>query len=484
MLDIFEDTISADSLTCNIIRSKYTGNLCNLHFNAVFQYASGQAFCGNIGAESAPLHGPIQDERFYLNVGDTACRGSISSFTYCFYKPNEYDDQESPSYFSTFAIYRENTQTSRYEVMSPVFVAERSTSDLVSLLGVSGNDFTVSFRCDVYTPNVPVTVEAGDVLGACVFDPSGDDNEQLDIVGNRFTSLGMLMKTGSNGCGINTVPSSVTSASLQDSSSLALHLYANIGRESNTPFKHNYYYKVCCVVALLCVLPLDTVTHVHYYVSGVTYTCIKYLIVCIVLIIVHLLTVDIFHAVPLPETQPPPITTMATTIESTSAPVTTAPTIMATTVATTMETAPVTTEADTITSPDLEVTTVSTDMFDSTTATIINAPVTTDTDGTSEPTSILDTTTEDQSLSTLGQSSDAGRGPVGDSAGIIVPIVVVVLTVLAVSVAITIVIIMLWTRKRRLTKKSYPVAGVGKGFCFGVCVCVRFSPPFSVGLFC
>ena len=133
--------------------------------------------------------------------------------------------------------------------MSPVFVAERSTSDLVSQLGVNGDDFAASFICPVYTPNVSVTVEAGDVLGACVFNPSGDDNKQLDIVGNRLTNLGMLMKTGSSGCDINAVPSTVTSASLQDSSSLVLHLYANIGRESNTPFKLIVLY-----IALLCIL--------------------------------------------------------------------------------------------------------------------------------------------------------------------------------------------------------------------------------------
>ena len=133
--------------------------------------------------------------------------------------------------------------------MSPVFVAERSTSNLVSQLGVNGDDFAGPFNCAVYTPNVPVTVEAGDVLGACVFNPSGGDNKQLDIVGNRLTSLGMLMKTGVNGCGMNTVPSTVTSTSLQDSSSLVLHLYANIG---NTPFKKY----IVSRVAILCILPL------------------------------------------------------------------------------------------------------------------------------------------------------------------------------------------------------------------------------------
>ena len=144
--------------------------------------------------------------------------------------------------------------------MSPVFVAELSTSDLVSQLGEDDDELVGTFSCAVYTPNVPVTMEAGDVLGACVFNPSGGDRKQLDIVGNRITNLGMLMRTGDNGCGINTVPSSVTSASLQDSSSLALHLYANIG---NTPFKHNY--KVCCVIAILHVHLANTVTHTHIH---------------------------------------------------------------------------------------------------------------------------------------------------------------------------------------------------------------------------
>ena len=90
------------------------------------------------------------------------------------------------------------------------------------------------FSCADYTPNEPFIVEAGDIVGACVFNPSGGSNEQLDIVGNRLTSLGILMRTGDNGCDINAVPSSINSASLEDSSTLALHLYANfIGNTHN-----------------------------------------------------------------------------------------------------------------------------------------------------------------------------------------------------------------------------------------------------------
>ena len=72
-------------------------------------------------------------------------------------------------------------------------------------------------------------MEAGDVLGACVFNPPSDDRKQLDTVGEYTSDLSMLMSTDKTGCGCDAVPSSTPSSSLVNSFDRVLHLYANIG---------------------------------------------------------------------------------------------------------------------------------------------------------------------------------------------------------------------------------------------------------------
>ena len=194
------------------------------------QCASGQAFCGVAGTNYPQLSGPPggpSSRRFYLNVGEpAACTGSISSFTYCYYTPN---NPGNKIYLFTFAVYRENSQTGVYEVNSPVFQVERT-----------GSEFIGTFNCPVYTLNEPVTVEAGDVLGACVFDPSGRNHKQLDIVGEHSSDLSMLMSTNDDDCGRDpaAVPSTVSSSSLDNAFDRVLHLYANIGKK---------YSLNCCV---------------------------------------------------------------------------------------------------------------------------------------------------------------------------------------------------------------------------------------------
>ena len=194
------------------------------------QCASGQAFCGVAGTNYAQLgrhpEGP-SSKRFYLNVGEpAACTGSISSFTYCYYTPN---NPGNKVYLFTFAVYRENSQTGVYEVNSPVFQVERT-----------GADFLGFFGCPVYRLNEPVTVEAGDVLGACVFDPRGSNHKQLDIVGEHSSDLSMLISTDDGGCDRDpaAVPSTVSSSSLGNVFDRVLHLYANIGKK---------YSLNCCV---------------------------------------------------------------------------------------------------------------------------------------------------------------------------------------------------------------------------------------------
>ena len=157
---------------------------------------------------------------FYLNVADPAsCSGIIKYFSYCYYRP-----AAAPSYVFTFAIYRQSSSVNGvYDIVSSVFIAERTSSDVTTDL--DGEDFA----CMNLTLNDTVPVNAGDVLGACISDPSGGVR-QLDIVGRLIdgeSHSSMLLRAGVTGCTPDSVPSSVIPS--KTSGSRLLHLYANIG---------------------------------------------------------------------------------------------------------------------------------------------------------------------------------------------------------------------------------------------------------------
>ena len=192
----------------------------------MFQYASGQGTCsvtgGNIGDSRYMGERTSRNrEDFHLNIADPAsCSGIIKYFSYCYYRP----PVAAPSYVFTFAIYRESGSVSGvYDTVSSVFIAERTSSDVTTDL--DGEDFA----CVNLTVNDTVPVNAGDVLGACVTDPSGVVRH-LDIVGtHRDGERGssMLLRTDGVGCTPDSVPSSVIPTKMSESR--LLHLYANIG---------------------------------------------------------------------------------------------------------------------------------------------------------------------------------------------------------------------------------------------------------------
>ena len=209
-----------------------------LYHVPVIQYASGQGTCsvtgGNIGDSRYMLARTARNrDNFYLNVADPAsCSGIINYFSYCYYRPEV--ATQLRSYVFTFAIYRENSSVDgTYDVVSSVFIAQRTSSDVTTDLG-SGN-----FACVDFTVNDPVPVNAGDVLGACVSDPLvGVLVRQLDIVGRLIDGergSSMLLRTDeATGCTPDSVPSSVIPSKMSESR--LLHLYANIGRYIHSCF--------------------------------------------------------------------------------------------------------------------------------------------------------------------------------------------------------------------------------------------------------
>ena len=184
----------------------------------------GQDTCGVIGTNEEERT-VIRDHNFYLNTQNPApCDGTITSFQFCNYRSTQFAD----FYESTFAIYRlRASEPDSYDAIVPALSARRAFG--TGLGGILG-----SFGCTNLTLEDPVTVQAGDVIGACVFDPPGNDTLQNDIVGVIDDSNRYLMTAGTNGCGDAAVPQNVSSLSTRNSR--VLHIHADIGKLHVTTF--------------------------------------------------------------------------------------------------------------------------------------------------------------------------------------------------------------------------------------------------------
>ena len=77
--------------------------------------------------------------------------------------------------------------------------------------------------------NPPLSVQAGDFVGACVFRPEDGNTfsrRQLDVVGE--SDSGSLLQMSAFGCSIDTIPSNIRALELSNVIERKLHIYANI----------------------------------------------------------------------------------------------------------------------------------------------------------------------------------------------------------------------------------------------------------------
>ena len=194
--------------------------------------------CRPIGTNNETAFTAARDRRFYLNIDCPApCNGTITSWRYCYYRPNTND---SNRYHVTWAVYRRmgsGNDTHYVAVPSSVRTAVRSGDQITS-----NND---SFSClnQSVWPNVTVAIEAGDVVGACIYEPGDNADEnifrrQLDIVG-QMNGYSLMQMKDIGECGFNSTPSNISSSLLSAIDSSVLHLYANIESRSihNTMFQ-------------------------------------------------------------------------------------------------------------------------------------------------------------------------------------------------------------------------------------------------------
>ena len=190
---------------------------------------------GTIGRGDTNTGKARRDNQFYINRGNPAtCDGMITSFSYCYHRPDETDND----YQITFALYRNiNNLEFEYRNVSQTIVLRKTHSDVEKeLVGVD-------FACSELTMNQPLTVQMGDVLGACVVDPPSDSVYCLDIAGRHGSgeASGNLLRAerAPAGCTETSVPRSFDFATITEhqdiTSSRVLHISATISR-------YNYVY--------------------------------------------------------------------------------------------------------------------------------------------------------------------------------------------------------------------------------------------------
>ena len=153
--------------------------------------------------------------RFYLNTADPApCNGTINGWRYCFYNPGNIVNDRT--YITTFAAYR--TIATGYQRVSNVVVVSWSGHDI--------NALSESFNCFNINVN-DFTIEAGDIMGGCVYDPPGG-GRQLDIVGQNAAGYSLMQMSDVSQCTQNSLPLSISSSQLFILDSTILHVYASI----------------------------------------------------------------------------------------------------------------------------------------------------------------------------------------------------------------------------------------------------------------
>ena len=197
--------------------------------------------CGTIGNSNDSELSENTQERFYLDINNEAtCNGAVTSWTVCYYGPSE---PRLSSYWATYAVCRRNNTANgeeRYERVSGVLSAVRSTRSLINLPPTDGQIQNGGFMCyndSVNTSDSPLTIQAGDIIGACVFDPQDGilfARQPLDIVDRMNGESLLQVDLPDDACTMDAIPSSILRSDLQNRNNRRLHIYANIEPSNNT----------------------------------------------------------------------------------------------------------------------------------------------------------------------------------------------------------------------------------------------------------
>ena len=212
-----------------------------------------QDTCGHIGNNDERNATPSRNPMLYLDTDNRAnCSGNITSVRVCYYGPDSIPNNMRRIYRTTYAVYRqlEDEQGLKYyRRVSGTFTAIRVTSNVNQNANPERDGpIDTGFNCynDTLYTNTngmegfvqAVTVEEGDIVGACIVDAEDRESEvnsaerlQLDIVGEE--SGHSLMHTSTTECQLNTIPLQIPIGNLTSVGSRKLHLYAKIGKCGN-----------------------------------------------------------------------------------------------------------------------------------------------------------------------------------------------------------------------------------------------------------
>ena len=197
--------------------------------------------CGLIGNSDETQLRARRERRFYLDVDHPApCAGNVTSWTVCYYAPNTVENNSI--YWAFYAVYRRNVSESddHYQRVSEIFTAVRSVPDFLNSPIVDGRIVPDEFNCyndTIDNGDSSLTVETGDVLGACIIDPPDNPRGkrlELDIV-SEVNGESLLEMNSNSVCTFMAqdisfdIPLSVQMRELSMRRSRRLHLYANIG---------------------------------------------------------------------------------------------------------------------------------------------------------------------------------------------------------------------------------------------------------------
>ena len=193
-----------------------------------------QEQCGSIGNSDETAATASRTQMFYLDAANAAaCTGNISSWRVCYYGPDSVNNRGN--YWATYAVYQMmgSGDSVRYTRVSGMFSAVRTIESFVSVDPVADGEITEGgFNCYDDAIDSPLTILAGDILGACVFDP--DDipfivtRLPLDVVGEA--SGESLLQMSTTECSRTNIPSDISASQLSPINSRRLHIYANIGK--------------------------------------------------------------------------------------------------------------------------------------------------------------------------------------------------------------------------------------------------------------
>ncbi len=174
----------------------------------------------------------LRDESLYLNtVNPSDCWGTIQEIDFCYYSPSINLRDGNSVYQAVFGIYRSSQASDGsivYNLVSDIFTIQRTQSQVDSDLDYDDGEYDDDNRCRSFDLANPVIVNPGDILGACIFDPTESNIHQLDIVRETNDNDEILLTAATTGCSSSSLPQTISDYTMVEER--ILHLYANISK--------------------------------------------------------------------------------------------------------------------------------------------------------------------------------------------------------------------------------------------------------------